>query len=126
MNNEEFMDEPKFSRLEFDYKQMLLIHLRNISRLVTNIIFPSSQEPYSPIDMTEIINNMIDERFIKAVSFFQQLLSPYFDEQYKKDMKELSEQKHNDNVNAMLLSGILIQLMDRKNLLLESEEESKL
>jgi hypothetical protein len=129
MNDEEFSDEPRFSRAEFDYKQMLLIHLRNISKLTTTVLFPSAQQPVFPTEMVKILENMLDERFIKAVHFFQMLLSPYYDKTFNKDLNELielnKEKRIDEDTFTMRLVGILIQLMDRRNLLLESEDKDK-
>ena len=122
-----FVEESKYGRIPFDYKTILLIHLRNISSLVTNKIIPNSQEPYTPQDMLFYLNQSIDINLESSVTIFEQLLSPYFDKEYLEGIADLQKKKIEDirTLHSLKL-GLLVQLMHRLNLLLEEEGKERI
>lgn len=115
-------------RVEFDYKQILLQHLSNISKLVSYAILPNlswgaSGSP-GPEDMLPIIEKVVSDNLFTSVEMLKSLLEPYLDDQYYTDIKSLQLQQDDDSWLAFKAKtirklGVLVKLMDRKDLLLE-------
>ena len=128
----EEMEELKFGRTPFDYKSILLIHLRNMSILLTSRMFiPAAVESTGSISSLISCNKqVIDENFYSSVEFLSQLVSPYWDEKFLDETNGLVEKykdsKRNIRVFAIEKMGIITRLMDRLNLLLEKEDREKL
>jgi len=127
LESEEEKEYVKFGRTQFDYKQILLIHLRNMSNLITQKIFPNFQEPYTPKEMIELADDAINNSFEWGVDYFDGLLAPYSkkDKQFQSNMKDLEDESKKTKMLVKIYNKkkfhFLMELMDRLNLLLEGE-----
>jgi len=130
--NGDFERQERYGRIPFDYKQILLIHLGNMSRLLTSRILAQINERISLEMMVSYSKQMIDTNFVSSVHFLAELLSPYRDEQYDNELKELGTKYKGKTVFesgrefAIKKLGIIVRLMDRLNLLLEKEGREKI
>jgi hypothetical protein len=131
MDEEGYVEEVKYGRTQFDYKQVLLIHIRNMSNLITQKIFPNSQQPYNPKEMLEIADEAIENSFEWGVDFLDGLLSAYGkkDKKYNEELDKLKKQAEQTKMLTKAFNkkkfNLLVQLMDRLNLLLEGEGSEK-
>ena len=126
MNSNETYENPAF-----DYRQILLIHLRNMSALLTARYGLPTDSNIGIAGAIEYTLRLIDHNFVSAVEFMQSLISPYYDKEYKKDVDDILESykgKKFDEVGRELgvkKLGAIIRLMDRLELLLERSGSDK-
>lgn len=116
-----------YGRIPFDYKRILLIHLRNMSSLLTAKVFLPVQPNIHVDTLIRYSKEITDVNFVSSVDFLAELLSPYIDEEYQKEM-ELLLKKSNPEMDrdfAIKKLGIVVRLMDRLNLLLEQQKGEK-
>ncbi len=93
------------------YTQLLLQHLNRISQFGTQDI-PSSPQ-----------TNWENHSLFYGVQILEAFLSPYLDDEYKKDREELSKRGINDwHFQMYQKLAILTKLMHRLGLLLETTE----
>jgi hypothetical protein len=130
--SEDSVVQSRYGRTQFDYKQILLIHLRNMSTLITQRTFPSSQEPYTPTQMLQIMDESIENSFEWGVDVLEGLLSPYCidNKKYQENLANLKAEAKHTNMLAKIFNkrkfALLIQLMHILNLLLEGEVGEKI
>ena len=111
---------------------MLLIHLRNMSQLLTSKIVLPMQSGMNFESLIKYNKQTTDENFISSVDFLSQLVSPYKDSDYEEEIKKLlaeykgkplAESGRDFSIKKL---GIVVRLMDRLNLLLEKEGKEKI
>jgi len=117
----------KVSRVEFDFKQLLLVHLSNISKLISYNFIIQAQN--SPQDLNYILgqsDELTTRNYARSVDVLGVFLSPYFDDKYKKEIEGWKESKIDKWEKYTWKFSALLGLMERKNFLLEIEESDVL
>lgn len=130
--NDFFMADAGLKRIEFDFKLLLLQHLNNISRLVSIAVIPklqTSAEGLDPDYIIQTVEKIITENLLLSVNMLESLLLPYRDDEFSKELDNIGRLNSNDYFKIRIWSidklGILMKLMDRKDLLLEKTKSVK-
>ena len=125
MPEEEYNESPNnmFGRTPFDYKTILLIHLRNMSALLTAKVTVPIHDNVNYEFLLNYSKNLTDINFTSSVRFLDALLQPYKDKKYYDEIKTLKEDKTDARMAAILRLGAIVGLMNRLNLLLEEERK---
>lgn len=125
----EFVEEEAVIRKELDYRQALLMQINRIGNLSASKLFMPQTSEIDPEVLVSMNREMTSETLVLAVDFLEAMLSPYLDEEYKKEIKELVEKVEKlkpdystERYYAKSKFALLMKLMARLSLLLEKEK----
>lgn len=106
---------------DFNFNKALLYHISRISKLISCYPVVTGDPAVQPV-MAEQTREFILKSFLDATEVFESMLSPYIDDEFKKELVEKietwKEKKYTDREIALDKYSLLLKLMDRLNLLL--------